>query len=65
MPPLQSSALASADWDPDSGVLTVVFRNGRSYQYAGVPESVFLGLLQAPSAGQYYKSAIERTYSAL
>lgn len=60
---LSSSALASASYDPDSEQLTVIFTNGRSYDFEGVPASVVEGLKHAGSAGTYFNTQIKGVYS--
>lgn len=57
-----STALASATYDRAAQELTVVFRNGRSADYSGVPVLVFLGLARASSAGLYYDTKIKGRY---
>lgn len=57
-----SSAVSSARWTSE-GDLTIVFKSGRSYAYSEVPEAVFDGLVQAPSAGQYFHSQIKDAFS--
>lgn len=59
-----SSNIAGADYDPASEKLTVRFRNGGQYAYAGVPQDVYAGLLSAPSAGSYFGSYIRNAYEA-
>ncbi|HYM33421.1 MAG TPA: KTSC domain-containing protein [Candidatus Cybelea sp.] len=46
----------------DDGVLTVRFRNGRTYAYAGVPEQVYEGFHNAPSKGAYLHRHIKQRY---
>nr|WP_203729905.1 KTSC domain-containing protein [Streptomyces sp. SID12501] len=45
--------MASVGYESNSGTLEVQFRNGSTYQYAGVPEAVFSGLMNAASKGRY------------
>ena len=54
-----SSMLSSADYDSAEHTLTVVFSNGEEYKYKDVPEEVFTGLSQAPSAGKYFLANIK------
>ncbi|MFI6282006.1 KTSC domain-containing protein [Streptomyces sp. NPDC050988] len=51
--PVASTNLASVGYESNSGTLEVQFRNGSIYQYAGVPEAVFSGLMNAASKGAY------------
>jgi hypothetical protein len=43
-----SDNLASISYDASDAVLEIEFRNGRVYDYLGVPEDVFRGLMSLP-----------------
>lgn len=62
---LESTSLDRVDYDPDSKVLLVVFRDRSSYRYFGVPDAVFESLREAPSKGAYFNHAIRGAYSFL
>ena len=68
MPALNSSNLASAEYreaDTKAGTpaeITVQFKNGRVYSYAGCPREVYDGLLAAESAGKYFNANIRDKY---
>ncbi len=51
--PVQSSSVSSVGYDRDSSTLEIEFLNGSVYQYFGVPESIFNGLMNAPSKGTF------------
>lgn len=55
---LRSSALAEYKYDLGRQQLWLRFRNGDLYIYETVPPRVIEGLLEAPSHGQYFNSAI-------
>ncbi|MER6911906.1 KTSC domain-containing protein [Streptomyces sp. NPDC000594] len=55
-----SSNLASVGYDPLSSTLEVQFTSGHIYQYAGVPESVFAGLMAAFSKGSYLDAHVKK-----
>lgn len=57
---VNSSNLEAVDFEDN--VLTVLFRNGTKYQYAGVPQAVFRGLLDSPSKGGYLARHIKGRY---
>lgn len=57
---VNSSNLASVGYDPTSKTLEIEFLNGGLYQYFGVPESVYQGLMSASSHGQYFDSHIKK-----
>lgn len=62
---IRSSAIWAVKHDPVSKILTVWFNDGaRSYDYFGVPTSVYQGLLTANSAGRYFKAYIRDQYAA-
>ncbi len=56
--PVASSNLRSIGYEPASQTLEIEFVAGRVYQYAGVPEHVFRGLMSANSHGAYFDSFI-------
>jgi KTSC domain-containing protein len=60
--PVDSSVIAEVGYDRASRVLEVKLTSGAIYRYLGVPARDFLGLLAAPSAGQYYNERIKPHY---
>jgi hypothetical protein len=60
--PVASSNLRAVGYDPDLHLLEIEFRDGRIYQYPGVPAGVFRGLMNAASKGSYFHNHIEGTY---
>lgn len=60
--PVSSSNLASVGYDADSQTLEIEFHNGGVYQYAGVPESEYEGLMGAESQGRYFHANIKNSY---
>jgi len=63
---LKSSHIAHAAWLDKSGapVLTLTFTNGDRYAYEGAPQSVYDGLRQAESAGDYFHKHILGRFEA-
>ena len=59
---LNSSNLSSADYDPWSGTLTIVFHGNRIYEYHHVPYPEYAGLVDAGSPGQYSHEHINDRY---
>lgn len=57
-----SSQVKSSHHDPLTKVLTVEFRNGGKYTYAGVPQEVYTGLCEAESTGKYLNASIKGKY---
>jgi hypothetical protein len=59
--PVDSSAISAIGYD--GSTLTVVFRETeRAYDHPGVPYSVYQGLMQASSKGEYYNRYIRKKY---
>ena len=56
--PLLSSVLTGFRYDPDLQQLWLRFRTGDIYLYQMVPPVVIQSLINAPSQGQYFNSAI-------
>lgn len=61
--PVSSSNVSSIGYDADSQTLEVEFNNGAVYQYSGVPEYEYDGIMNADSKGKYLHSNIKSRYS--
>jgi KTSC domain len=55
---LHSSVLAGLRYDPDNQQLWLRFNTEELYVYRMVPSAVVQSLIQAPSHGKYFNSAI-------
>jgi len=51
--PVESTMLAAVGYDPHNYILTVLFNNGRAYDYFGVPPDEYAGLMASDSKGRY------------
>jgi hypothetical protein len=60
--PVVSSDLASVAYDKATRTLEIAFHSGGVYQYDGVPASVHVNLMNAPSKGRYFHQAIKDNY---
>jgi hypothetical protein len=60
MPALNSSCLASVEYD--SGTMYLTFHSGRNYTLHGVPEYHYDGLLNASSPGWYFNTYLKGRY---
>lgn len=60
MIPAVSSNIASIGYE--NGTLYVSFHHGGLYAYSGVPESVYNGLMSAPSHGKYLAAHVKGIY---
>jgi len=58
--PVQSTNLASVGYEIGTATMEVEFLNGSVYQYFGVSESVYDGLLNAPSKGSYFDQFVKK-----
>jgi hypothetical protein len=59
---VDSSNIESVGYDEDSSTMQLQFKNGGLYQYFDVPEDVFIGLRDAPSAGKYLAERIKGVF---
>ncbi len=57
---VSSSNLKAVGYDPATKTLEIEFLNGGLYQYSGVSESVYQGLMSAASHGQYFDNHIKK-----
>lgn len=60
--PVSSSNLSSIGYDADTQTLEIEFQHGGVYQYPGVPESEYEGLMHADSQGKYFHANIKNKY---
>ncbi len=60
---VQSSSIGFIGYDTMSMTLRIVFRDGGTYDYHGVPEVVFQQFVSAPSKGKYYIKSIKGRFS--
>jgi len=57
---VSSTNLSSVGYE--NGILEIHFRNGGTYQYYGVPESIYRSLMGASSKGRYFARHIKGKY---
>ncbi|MEO1168425.1 MAG: KTSC domain-containing protein [Pseudomonadota bacterium] len=62
MPYFSSSAIKRAEYDEKAQRLTLWFPEGKPYDYCGVPEHIWHGLINAPSKGRYFNAQIDGNY---
>lgn len=60
--PVRSSNLAAVGFDPLTSTLYIRFRKTGLYEYFNVPESIYHGLMDAPSKGHYHATHIRGRY---
>ena len=62
---LNSSAIHAVSYNSTTKTLTIWFTSsGRGYDYYGVPDYVYEGLLNAGSKGQFFNAYIRDQYAA-
>ncbi len=59
---VSSSAITAIGYDPQSRRMKIAFTQGHAYDFCGVPQNVFDGLLRASSKGGYYNDYIKDRY---
>ena len=62
MVPVKSSAMQAVGYDPARHVLRIRFQTGAEYDYSGVPQAVYDGLLAADWHGSYFHRQIKGRY---
>ena len=60
MIPVSSSDLAAVGYAGTT--LWITFHSGGTYEYSGVPQSVYEALMNAGSKGKYFHAYIKRSY---
>lgn len=62
MTSVNSSAISAIGYDPQSRKMKITFVQNHTYDFCGVPQQVFDGLLRASSKGSYYNDYIKDRY---
>jgi hypothetical protein len=60
---VSSKLIRSIGYDAALQLLELEFASGKVYQYLEVPESAHTDLLNAPSIGTFFNSAVRDTFS--
>jgi hypothetical protein len=63
--PARSSNIQSIGYEAETRTLEVEFHTGGVYQYSGVPETVYQGLMRASSKGSYFHDHIKDRYPCM
>ena len=63
MTAVDSTNLASVEYDKEAQKLYVEFLSGSTYVYFNLDESVYRGLMNAPSKGTYFSQNIKGVYA--
>jgi hypothetical protein len=59
---VQSSNLVRTEYDTESKLLVVEFKNGTKYEYENVPHQLYTQFRMAPSQGSFFSSKISKTH---
>lgn len=59
---VHSSNLCAVGYERNNSTLYIQFTSGHLYAYYNVPLSVYEGLMNAPSHGQFHARFIKNTY---
>lgn len=63
MIPVRSSAISAVGYDPSTGRMKIRFTSqGTIYDFCGVPQHIYDGLMNAASIGTYYDRFIRDRY---
>jgi hypothetical protein len=60
--PVDSSAITSLGYDPESRTLEIEFRSGSVYDYFGVTAGLFESFLDAASKGKFYAQRVRNRF---
>ena len=60
--PVDSTAIDSVGYDPETAVLEVEFTSGEVYRYFAVPRSIYRDLVEADSPGQFFSEHVREVY---
>jgi len=59
---VSSSAINSVGYDLATNRMRIAFQQGHSYNYCGVPQSIYEAFMRSFSKGTYYNSHIKDRY---
>ena len=60
---VSSSAISDIGYDKNTKQMKITFKQGKTYDYCNVPESIFNAFLNATSIGIYYDQNIKDVYN--
>lgn len=65
MIPVRSTSISFVGYEPETLILRIVFRDGDTYDYHGVPEITVRQFLASPSKGKYYIRWIKGQFNSV
>jgi len=60
--PVSSSAISSIDYDAESRICAVTFKDGKTYYLQDLPRTELLAWVSAPSVGGYWNAYLRGEY---
>jgi hypothetical protein len=60
---VRSSAMSAVGYDPNTRRMKITFAQGHTYDFCGVPQHVYDGLMRSYSKGTYYNDHIKDRYA--
>ncbi|SDZ67590.1 KTSC domain-containing protein [Variovorax sp. YR266] len=60
---VNSSAMSAVGYDPERRHMRITFSQGHTYDFCGVPQHIFDGLIRAASKGSYYNDHVKDRYA--
>jgi len=60
--PVNSTVFASAKYDVAAATLTLLFRDGRAYEFRGVSHKTFYTFMKVRSKGSFFNAHIRHHY---
>jgi hypothetical protein len=63
MTPVNSSAISEIGYDKNTMKMKITFKGSGTYDYCGVPESVYEAFINASSIGSHYSKHIKDKYN--
>lgn len=59
---VRSTAISAVGYDKTTQKMCITFKQGHTYDYCRVPESIYTALMSASSKGRYYDNYIKDKY---
>ena len=57
-----STSISSVEYEPETKVLTVEFKSGKSYSYADVPQETYDAFVNSQSAGRFFQTYVKSVF---
>lgn len=58
----KSTRIDEVVYDGEEQKMVITFRDGRSYEYSGVPQAVYMQMQRSPSVGSYFERQVKGRY---